>query len=159
MIYKLLFKRFGENQNTELSPIKEYVEETDAELLVETRNCCVSAFNDMLVECNLYDVRDVEIPDWLTVDEYLHGRVSKCSIQLFMQFYPNLIQKFGRNAFKLSVLPYEYEVALDKFCKTKTFKSEFRKSLFEQVKAWVEMDEPEYKNPLSYKQWNAIMRY
>lgn len=151
---KMLFINDGENLGT-CSILRPFTE-ADIPLLNVMESYCVSYDNDMLVECNKYTVKEILIPDWMEPEEYTAG----VAINLAYSFLLGYKEEMGRDLFQASLpFSYEYRIAFFKLMNTKTFRSEFRKSIYEKVKLWLETpaEERKYNSPLSNTQWRCIV--
>lgn len=152
---KMLYQRFGENITTPLDPVREFTEK-DLPLLEIEESYCMSYDDNRLIRAKKYEVRDLELPAWVPVESYCAGGNSiKWNLILAL---PEFGEKLGDKAALLFTLDYEEIKALYPLFKTKVFRSEFRRSLFNQVLQWFN-GKNDYRSPLSPRQWNAIMRY
>ena len=150
--YKILCKHFGENADTARDPIREYAQ-ADLPLLVEKAWRCANAGFDMPVEINLYSVVDVALPDWMTVDEYIRDRVK---FRYFVGFGGDL--SWGRTWFyRLTELPEALRYCCIKLLKVKNFRSDFRKSLREQLERWLNAESVEHSFPFSTRQMDFVI--
>jgi hypothetical protein len=152
----VLCKKTGENATTAADPIRLYNEATDAALLTVTDSFCVSFDNDMLVSCKVYEVREVELPEWLSVEEWCANTTKWKYTWGFgvKKDWPEAIQRF--------VSEVEGEgarLAVVKLLETKKFKSEFRKSLRAQLDEFIATPaaDRKYKDPFSRKQWDCLV--
>ncbi len=152
--HKILCKKYGENLPTAATPIRPYTE-ADEPLLSEKATFCMSFDNDMLVSGNLYEVWNVELPEWLSPEEW-------CTDQVDWKYTWGMgVEKTWCEAWQrgLARLNCEERYACAGLLKTKTFRSTFRKSLRDQLVAWLETapENRKYNNPFSAKQWDALL--
>jgi hypothetical protein len=165
MKYSLLLKQLGENSTTRPDPVALVVahdgdqvtarrgQETYTVNLQAKTHCCISADWDMLTEVNLYALGEVEVPDWMTCDEYL-------SHQTEWKYYCG----FGGQLawprqwfFRLIKLDESAKYAAMKLLNVKKFRSSFRMSLRSQLEAWLNDPEPRYQSPFSPRQWEVLL--
>lgn len=106
------------------------------------------------VQRRRWQVRDVDLPSWMSVEEYIRDYAR---ISTRMYYIRDVGESAGRYMLELS------GPSLRAFHQlmTANLRSEFKKSLKEQVITWLEKDpvDREYPSPLSDKQWQAITRY
>ncbi len=154
---KILFVRYGENITTELSPLKPYNEETDRALLEVTDRYCFSYDDNRLVTENKYELREIDLPDWLSTEDYTaRSNYFKWN---FILAYTDLCEKLQEKTYKIYPLEFWQISALGNLFKVKSFRSDFRRSVFNQVCDWLSQDNPKYRSPLSDRQWSAIGRF
>jgi hypothetical protein len=149
--HKVLFRRNGENITTAPDPVRLFVEGEDEALLQEVENYCVSWDNDMLTKGHVYEVNEVVLPHWLSVEEWVANRVAwkwvwGCGV------CPTWPEKVQRVFLKL---PTGQKMGLADLLRTKTFRSEFRKSLYTQF--FASLVEGRYELPLSARQLGALV--
>lgn len=151
--HKVLFKKNGENMTTPADPVRAFVEGKDEPLLTEKATFCVSFDNDMLVQANLYEVYDVVLPPWMSVEEWCADCVG-WKHAWGAGIDPSWSEEWQRGLRQLSNVE---RVAACKLLKTKTFRSDFRKSLRAQIENWLNTaDTRTHRSPLSERQWDAI---
>ena len=151
--YIVLFTRqYNENATTPMDPVCEW-KEGMVDLTATDKFCAASDW-DLLVECNLHELRKVTLPDWLPVSEWVEYRtkwkwVWGCGVkQDWPEQWQREISKFN------GVLP---KVIAAKLLSTKKFRSAFRQSLRDQLVEWIENPEKrEYDSPFSIKQWKVL---
>lgn len=149
MIVKILFRHYGSSAETAHQPIRAYREE-DAPLLdvLCTRNANIDW--DMPVTIHEYKVRDVEIPDWATAEDFCNVRFN-INLKYYEGFGGQV--SWGRRWFeRLSDMDEALKYACIALLKVKNFRSEFRKHLREQLEAWLSDENPKYAMPFSTKQ-------
>ncbi len=117
----------------------------------ETISVCLAFDNDMLVQKELWSIREVQLPDWLSGEEYLRMEIRfkylwgfGCSMET-----PEKIQRF-----LLDISDEALRLGYIKLLSTKNFKSPVRESLYNQVMAWIDTnpEDRKYGKPLSWKQ-------
>ena len=101
-----------------------------------------------------YEIREVELPDWLSVSEYC-SRVKSDREALVTQ----LSGLTGKQALALIDLDIEKRAVCVKLLETKKFRSSFRQSLRDQLDRWIDDAEKKYDSPFSWKQWSCLLRY
>ena len=101
----------------------------------------------------LYDVQEIEIPEWMAPEEYLANVHN-------WKWYVKIggSEDLGREAFfKISaVQDGALRLGMVKLLKQKSFKSPFRKSLRMQLDKWI-IGESKYEIPFSYKQYPYVV--
>jgi len=152
----VLCKKTGENATTAADLIRLYNEAEDAALLSVTDSFCVSFDNDMLVSCKVYEVHEVELPEWLSVEEWCANTTKWKYTWGFgvKKDWPETVQRF------VSEVDGEGErLAVVKLLETKKFRSEFRKSLRVQLDAYLAtpVAERKFASPFSPKQWECLV--
>ena len=165
MKHRILLEQLGENSTTSPDPVAAVVS-VDGDMatvvrhgkqrtvsLKEQKTCCFSFDNDMLVPVTRYTLGEVDLPDWMTCDEYL-------SRQTDWKWYLGFGGKPGwpRQWFsRLSGLGEAPRVAAIKLLNVRNFRSPFRMSLRSQLEAWLNDPQPRYASPFSRKQWDAVL--
>jgi hypothetical protein len=151
---KFVSKHFGENSTTSKSIVSVY-DPLNPPSLEEMKWCCLSYDNDMMVQVHLYGIKEVELPDWMNPEEFVY---STTNINYYWLWgfgadkdWPESWQK------GLMAIPSQLEryVAI-KLLKTKSFRSEFRKSIRDKVVEWLESSERKYASPFTQKMLNAV---
>lgn len=148
-IHKILFQHFGENAGTEKDPIA--VGSCQVDLSTQAR-VCWSFDDNRIVEVNLYQVRDIVLPDWLRPEEWITHHVD------FRYAWARGMKADtpeGR-ARRLMKLGPTKQYMCFKLLATKKFRSEFRKSLCEQLVMWLDGNS-EHDQPFSGKQWELLI--
>jgi hypothetical protein len=166
---RILFRHMGENSTTDHTPYALVVKEEGRAVhavtsggapltvsLDETGTRCISADWDALTSVNVYQVREVELPDWFNPQRY-------AALFIDLKYY------LGRGAEidwpeawfdKLSGtrrFSAAQVLACIKLLKTRSFKSAFRQHLRDQLEAWLADPEPRYDSPFSRRQWECLV--
>lgn len=148
--YLVLCDHFGENSNTEHSPVCEY--RPGSVDLTETVTRCYYWDDDRPVSIRRWQVRRVEIPAWMSLGEWLRS-------------YIPLKYLYGRGADpswpaewqrRLMMLGGEAQLVCSKLLATKSFRNPFRAQLRMQLVVWLE-GRSEYDSPFSGRQWECLM--
>lgn len=145
---KILFKHTGENDGTPKQPHAEWLGQVDLNEFVVV---CVSFDNDMLTTTAKWEVREVNLPEWLPVAEWLNDYVS-WGYMWGRGVSPELPEQWQR---KLLALPGSIQFAAAELLRVKKFRSEFRASLRAQLESWLN-DKSDYVQPFSRKQFGAV---
>jgi hypothetical protein len=150
--HQILFSRKNnENATTALDPVAPWAGQVD---LNETGTFCASSDWDMLVTEKLYAVREVELPEWMSADEWCRNYIT------WKYVWASGVELTWSEAWQrgLARLSFADRYAACKLLRTKKFRSEFRKSLRDQIVAWLEAapEARNYASPLSDRQWAAI---
>jgi hypothetical protein len=152
--YNVLFDgKSNENANSAKSPVCEYV--PGSVNLDETVVQCVSWDNDMLVQATRYEVRPVTLPEWLSLEEWLRSNISWSYLWADARTM-ELPENFQRALLNFSGGLREAMVAL---LSTKNFRSNFRKSLRDQLVNWIEtpVEDRQYNMPFSRRQIESLV--
>ncbi|HVM48620.1 MAG TPA: hypothetical protein VMU04_11370 [Candidatus Acidoferrum sp.] len=165
MKHRILLEHIGENSTTSPTPIAgiERVEgdtvtasrrgKTFTVSLAEQKTCCMSFDNDMLVTVTKYHVAEIEMPDWMTPDEYVSHHTS-------YQWYVGFGAQPGwprQWFFRLKELGETARFGAIKLLNVKKFRSPFRMSLRSQLEAWLNDPHPQYSSPFSSRQWESLL--
>jgi hypothetical protein len=153
--HRVLFVKDGENWTTPASPIRAYSDADEALLSVKD-TFCVSFDNDMLVQGNKYEVHEVVLPAFLSVKEWLSA-ATEWKYTWGAGVDPTWPEAWQRGISALG--SFEDKLACAKLLTTKSFRSEFRKSIRDQLVAWLETpaESRKYKNPFSPRQWDKLV--
>ena len=166
----VLFQHYGENADTSKSPAAVVVSKSGDSVCVDwgkgaafdyvdmskQKTCCMNWDNNMLVQVDLYAVREVELPDWLPVERWVFRSGVQVSLKWFLGFGGCV--EWGREWFeRLSGLGEAGRFACIELLKVKRFRSSFRASLREQLEAWLNDPAPRYESPFSARQWDSIL--
>lgn len=137
-------------------PVKEYNPKTDNQMLEESHSQLWSSDDFRKSSVLKYEVRETELPEWLPV-------------KLFTDRYWYSVDKWEsvfdapdlRTAEWLLTLDINVRPQMIRLLNTKNFRSEFRKSLCNQIVEWLntEPSQRKYKSPLSIRQWQALLGY
>jgi hypothetical protein len=151
--YKIAFEHTGEVSYTAKTPSRVYVEGTID--LTEQKSCILSHDDWRLCSVNRWEVHDVSLPDWLSPEEWI-SRSVEYKYVWGLGASPDWPESWHRG---LLVLNTTERYAAIKLLATKTFRSAFRKSLRDQIVAWLETppESRKYASPLSEKQWDAAL--
>jgi hypothetical protein len=149
----LFSRKNNENATTALYPVGAYTPGA-VDLDAESTHC-VSFDNNMLVSCKTYEVRTVQLPEWLSPDEWAS------SVTKWKYAWGRGVQQAWPEAWQRGLLGFSgpQQVACAKLLKTKKFRSAFRESLRDQLVAWLETpsEERKYGSPFSWKQWDCLV--
>ncbi len=148
---KLIYHHLGENATTPRYPFSVATQEID---LDETVLRCTSADFDMLVEIKRYEVRDIFLPRWMDPKTYIDGPV-QWQYLWGLGADPTWPKRWQ---IKLATLGSIQKLACIKLLKTKTFRSNFRRSLRDQLEIWLASKSAKrHISPFSPKQWQALL--
>lgn len=150
--HQILFSRKNnENATTALDPVAPWANQVD---LNETGTFCASADWDMLVTEKLYQVREIDLPDWMSADEWCRSYIE------WKYVWASGVEREWPQTWQrgLAKLSFADRFSACKLLRTKNFKSAFRKSLRDQIVAWLEApaEARKFASPLSERQWSAI---
>jgi hypothetical protein len=146
---EFLTKQYGEFHYTPRSIVEPYIgQDYDTEAMAGT---IISNDNWMPHPKKLYAIETYEIPEWLNASEYDDHTWT---------WYTKIggKEEFGKQAYLkiTSIKNGVLRLASIKLLKTKKFRSDFRKSLKEQLVSWIENENPKYDLPFSQKQQNSL---
>ncbi len=107
------------------------------------------------VSAPLYSVSQVELPGWLSPREWIRDSIKWKYTWSFGvdNTWPEAWQR------ELKGFSSAQRLAAVKLLKTKKFRSDFRASLCDRLKAWLETptDDREYADPFSVRQWACLI--
>ena len=149
-----LTKQLGENSDTS-QDIVDVWRGLNSVDLSEQVMCCLNSGDDRLVPTWRYGFRLVDLPDWLSAEEYQRHDVewSYAWARGVDVDWPETWQR------ALMRMPDRGErIALIDLLRVKAFRSEFRRSLRFQVEAWLDtpVEERRFETPLSPRQLSSI---
>ena len=163
--YAVLYSiKNNENSTTPPDPIGEWLDgkcvrrgkATEIDLKATSMHC-VSYDNDMLVECNTYSLRQVTLPDWLSLDEWLDNTVRWKWAWAFGA-KPDAWPERWQRVFAYDLKGSAEKLVCAKLLNTKKFRSEFRKSLRDQLIQWIESDDRAHTSPFSGRQFDMLIQ-
>ena len=151
---QVLMIRNGEFERT-LTPFKDPSKLSKSELnelLSKKVDKIISNDNWMIVTVPKYEMEEIDIPSWLSVDEYIKKHITwKYFLYMFKDNGENdekLARKFFPN--------HDYS----RFCIVKLYQSnprtKYKRSLKNQVEQWIEDDDTKFDLPLSPKQIKSL---
>ena len=150
---KIVFYQSGANVGT-YSPLC-FLENFNNDINEKT-NRCVSFDNDMLVETNMYVIKEIQIPEWMDEGFYLKNHISyKFAIGLGGEFALTLTKVAISNFFTLSE---QYQYFIGWLMKGNT-KNSFKLSIREQIINWLNTENNKYRKPLSDTQFSAASKF
>lgn len=152
--HQILCQHTGEISYTRKDPVAVYVE--GAVDLTETVSCILSSDDWRLVSVAKWEIRSVELPDWLAPEEWIRNTV-KWKYAWGMGVDVNWPEAWQRGLAGLE--GSEAKLVCAKLLKTKTFRSAFRQSLRDHLVAWLETpaDQRQYGSPFTTRQWECLM--
>lgn len=120
--------------------------------LTQEKEALVSHDNWMIIKVNKWSVSEVELPDWMSPFEWIDDYVCWKYAWGFgiQEDWPESWQR------KLKYFSSIRKLACVKLLQTKKFRSKFRQSLRNQLEAWLDEVDPQYRSPFSHKQWECI---
>lgn len=156
----ILFIHQGENSTTPHDPFQVWRGQVDLGTMVSR---CFNSGDDRAVSINLYEVREVELPDWLAPEEWIRHEVS------WRYAWAMGLEKSWPEAWQRGLLHMESASLLGcvNLLKVGTFRNPFRASLRAQLVAWMEDQmrpvlyhwerAAAYKSPFSRTQWGYVV--
>lgn len=147
---RVLFEHRGENSDTAYSPVREMAPEETVP--VEARTCCLYYDDNQLVTINRFKELNLTLPSWLTVEEFA-SHPSQWTFMWAMGVEKTWSEEWQRRLVRLNS---ESQYAYAKLLKTKSFRSEFRKSLRAQLETWLN-GSGAYASPFSPKQQSCVV--
>ncbi len=151
----LLYVHHGENATTPKVPHEVWNRETAARFnLNEEKTCCLSSDNDMLVAAKRYELHTIYLPRWMDPRDYIRDYIRW---QYFWGYGgdPNWPKRWQLRLYN-DFGPAQRLAAI-KLLKTRNFRSDFRKSLREQLETWLNSrSKKRHSSPFSPRQWQAL---
>lgn len=153
--HTVLFSR-ASNENL-LTPMYASAAYTEGMVdLKATGTFCWAWDDDRLVSGDLYDVREVSLPDFLSVEEWLAHKTAwkwawACGVDASWKAE-------WQRSLAYEVRDTAQRLVCCKLLGTKKFRSGFREAMRDQLVAWLETPaaERKYSSPFSYKQWACL---
>jgi len=159
--HQILYRHFGENSDTAKTPVAVFSEGMSYQgqpvELGEQIYCCLNWDDNRLVPTRKWAVLPVRLPDWLGPEAWLR-RPTDWSWAWGLGMDPSWPEAWQRSIVA-GRFSEAQRLAMIKLLKTRHFRSDFRRSLAEQLVCWLET-EPEaraYASPFSPKQWAALI--
>lgn len=148
--YEILFTR-GNNENSTTAPDPVGLWKGQVDLAAQV-TCCLSSDDDRPVSCNKYEVHTVTLPDFLDPEEWCSD-VTAWKYTWGAGVDPEWPEAWQRGLKKLEM---NERVACADLLRTKKFRNEFRASLCEQLKKWLEGGS-DFRTPFSARQWECLI--
>ena len=153
---KIVYRHTGEISYTEKSPYCLLPEFTGS--LEETKQCCYSSDDFRLVPVKLYEVSEIELPNWIDPEFYIREPVKYKYFKYFCDRFNVDIDQFNQqNILDFWNMSSSEKIAAFKLLKVKKFRSSFRASLRQQLDKWLSDANRKFSSPFSRNQWNAII--
>lgn len=162
--HQILFVHEGINSGTAKTPryVVTAVEGNTATLangqtvdLTEQKTCCLYHDDDRPVNVDYYAVGEVELPEWLSAEEWLRDTTKWKYVWGFD------VPKTWPEAWQRGVAGFGQadKLACVKLLNTKSFRSDFRRSLRDRLVEWLETPagERRYDSPFSDRQWDCLV--
>ena len=167
--HRILLCHQGENATTPHDPIAVVVKEEgnlvtylrkgkeEVADLNKTVSRCIAYDFDMPTSVELYKVTNVILPEWLDPEEWLANTTQWKWLWGLRGMDSEWPEVWQRGLLRLSNTGQR--LAAVELLKTKNFRSTFRKSLHDQIVAWLETpsDARRYSSPLSPRQWDVLV--
>lgn len=158
--HRILFIHQGENATTPHDPFQVWRGQVDLGTMVPR---CFNSGDDRTVLHPLYEVREVELPDWLAPEEWIRNEVS-WRYAWALGTERNWPEAWQRG---LVGMDTSSQLGCIHLLKVGTFRNPFRASLRAQLVAWLE-DQMRpvlnpwargaaHKSPFSRKQWGFVV--
>jgi hypothetical protein len=156
--HEILFQQLGENATSPKDPVEVWTQQVN---LQEEIACCRTSDDDGLVMVPKYAVKEVWLPDWLSPEEWLKDTTKwKYLWGLGVnREWPESWQRGLAEEFRSDHGASARIFAASKLLNQTRFKSEFRKSLRDQLVAWLESSERKHASALSPRQWDMLTKY
>lgn len=164
MKHILLTQQLGQNSTTSRDPVAAVISQDGDTItaqfsrevrtinLREQATCCLSCDNDLLVQVDKWGTVEVDIPDWMTPQDYLRN-LTPWRYYIGFGAQPAWPRQWFQ---RLSGFHQNARFAAIKLLNTKKFRSPFRQSLRSQLEAWLNDPKPKYDSPFSDRQWQAL---
>lgn len=151
--HQILFSHRGECWTTQHDPVAVYVE---GMVDLDQKRDVIQSHDDWRgMQINQYQVAGVNLPDWLSPDEWLRNVIEWKYVWGIPGFDPETPEQIQRAVY---AMPIRLRPTIYKLLSTKNFKSEFRRSLAVQVFEWAATPswERKFKLPLSDRQLESL---
>lgn len=153
--HEVVLKHHGENADT---PHDVYITLAEAKAANLALDCkvwrCMNAGMDMPVEINLYRVAEIELPEWMPIEDYIASTKLRIDLKYYVGFGGKL--EWGREVFN----KFRKLESLEEYIAIKLYASkpraEFRKAMKEKVIEWLNDAGHLYPTPFSFKMLNAL---
>lgn len=166
--HRILCAHLGENSTTPHDPVAVVLSEegttvtyldsageTRTASLTETVYRCLCSDDDRSVPVNRYTVADVVLPEWLSPAEWLADTTT------WKWAWGSGVDTSWPEAWQrgLAGMSIACRMGAVKLLATKNFRSDFRRSLRDQIVAWLETppETRKFASPLSPKQWDVVV--
>lgn len=152
--HQILCKHTGEYSHTRKDPVAVY---TGSGVDFEEKAACILNSDDWRpVDVPLWEVRSVELPDWLEPEDWIADTV-KWKYAWGAGVDVSWPESWQRSLARLRGT--ESRLVCVKLLKTKNFRSPFRQSLRDQLVQWMETPEgqPRMESPYTHRQWECLM--
>jgi len=156
--YICLYEHLGENADS-AKDLRGLASDYPEINLNAKKFCCRNWDDNGLTEVDRYSIRKVILPDWLSFDEYKTNQVRWQFLFEFLKIKKIDIDGFEKYArFLITIENFSVKAKLFDLLNTRNFKSEFRRSLFNQINSWLDMpiSERKYGFPLSPNQMQFL---
>lgn len=149
-----VFKQTGENLDTPRSPWGIWKGQENLEEIIMV---LMNWDNWILVPKKLYQVCEVSLPDWVSPVEWAQNVTQQTALKYYMGY--GALEWTKEWFIALNALPGVREYACIQLLKTKSFRSDYRKSLRDQLVEWLNtpVETRTYATPLSEKQWFSLL--
>jgi hypothetical protein len=150
--HQILCQHTGEISYTSKDPVAVWAGQVD---LTEQQDCILSSDDWRPVSVPKWEVREVTLPDWLSPEGWIRDSVywKYCWGSGVDREWP---EGWQRGLLRMNTAE---RLACVKLLKVKTFRSEFRASLRDQLEKWLETpsDLRQHNSPFSTRQWDCLI--
>lgn len=150
--HQILCRHTGEYSTTSKDPVAVY---TGSGVDFEEKAHCILNSDDWRpIDVPLWEVRSVELPDWLAPEEWIANTVR------WKYAWGAGVDSSWPESWQRSLAVMrgtEHRLVCVKLLKTKTFRSSFRQSLRNQLVEWMETTADRRESPFSLRQWECLL--
>ena len=149
--HEVVFSR-ANNENADTAPDPLCLLGSRSLDMTSQTTCCINWDNNGLVSVPTYEVHEVTLPDFLSVEDWIsHSIAWKFAWAMGVDpQWPEAWQK------SLLDLDHEMQLICSQLLKTKTFRSSFRKSCRDQLVSWLDSNNRRYDSSFSDRQFEAL---
>jgi hypothetical protein len=153
--YKVLFESKGELASTPYSAVGEYSGDVD---LTEKVSRLANSDFWMPVTVDRYKVLEVTLPEWLSLAEYLNDEIGWNYLWRAYGVSPEWSESYQRGFKSMRTRYGEVGIYAAAKLLSTNLRSEFRKSLRNQLVTWLDTDADarSFDSPFSERQWRAL---
>lgn len=148
--HQILCRHTGEYSHTAKDPVAVWTGQVD---LTEKQDCILNSDDWRPWTVDRWEIREVELPDWLEPQEWIRNTVS-WKYLWGMGADRDWPESWQRAIIRMNAAE---KLACIKLLKVKNFRSEFRASLRQQLELWIAGDR-RYDTPFSHRQWDVLLQ-
>jgi hypothetical protein len=144
-------RKYNENACTAMNPCTMDPATVD---LNATDWFCMSSDNDMRVKARLYEIREIELPEWLGTEEWIRNEID-WAYTWGAGVDPSWPEAWQRSLFTRS---FDERYVYAKLLKTKKFRSAWRQEMRDHLVRWMEGNK-EFPHPHSKGEFAKLANF